>query len=220
MRNVIAEVSGYKTEEFDVGVQDDEQDIYFPALVDNAFHGTSSRMHMRAKHHNIELMQQYGLKPVVQVRNLFDIVVSLRDHCRRTPIFGIAHMGEVYNNSEKSRQYDMVIDLLVPWYLSFFVSWTRVKEQKLLDTLWVSYEEMMGDKVEAFTKVCDFYDIPATEATIKKAISAIEGDKRRSNFNVGKVGRGKAELSEAQVNRIRRMAGYYEDIDFSLIGIS
>jgi len=219
LRNVVAEISGYATEEVSVATSNDEQDIYLPALIDVAFTPTSSRMHMRAKQSNVEIMQNCGLKPIVLVRNLFDVTISLRDHCRNVQILCLSDIGPSYNDASEKEQCDMVIDLILPWYFSFFASWQRVRQENSLETLPISYEQMMSDKISTFRNVCNFYNIEASDEKIQQAITAVEGDKKRSNFNVGKVGRGKKELTDEQIERIIKMAGYFKDIDFSSIGI-
>ncbi|MUM78098.1 hypothetical protein GKC30_10665 [Pseudodesulfovibrio sp. F-1] len=220
LRNVLAEISGYKTEEICVGVKNDEQDIYFPALIDQAFNGISSRMHMKAKDQNIEVMQQCGIRPVVLVRNIFDVVASLRDHCVHTPVFAISHMKDIYRAMPQEQQLDVIIDMLVPWYIEFFASWHRVRENNALDIYLTSYEQVMSDKPKTIQEICGFYAIQTSGEKIAGAIALIEKDKKRSNFNVGRTGRGKACLSDKQVEKISRMAGYFKDIDFSLIGVT
>ncbi|WP_027176124.1 sulfotransferase domain-containing protein [Desulfovibrio aminophilus] len=219
LRNVMAEITGYATEEICVGVRNEEQDIYLPTLIDKAFTGISSRMHMRAKDENVRLMRMCGLKPVVLVRNIFDITASLVDHCSHTPIFGIQYMGDYYNSQLKERQADMIIDICLPWYFTFFSSWVQVQQSGALDTYWLSYEEMMADKTAAASGVCAFYGIKAGDEAIQAAVAAVGGDRVRSGINVGITGRGKTLLSEEQRRRILKMASYYPNIDFSRIGL-
>ncbi|WP_338667161.1 sulfotransferase domain-containing protein [Pseudodesulfovibrio methanolicus] len=219
LRNVMAEITGYKTEEVCVGVKNDEQGIYLPALIDQAFNGISSRMHMKAKDQNIEILQKCGIRPVVLVRNIFDIVVSLRDHCHRTPIFAMVQMKDAYAKLSPEKQLDAIIDMLVPWYIEFYASWYRARESNAVDLYWTSYEEVMSDKPKAVRDICGFYGIKTSDEEIDRAIKTIEGDRKRSNFNVGKTGRGKENLTPEQIRKITGMAGYFEDIDFSSMGV-
>jgi len=101
----------------------------------------------------------------------------------------------------------------MPWFISFYVSWYKVRQDNLLDTYWLTYEKLTDDKPTAVADICRFYGIETDRATI-------EGNKRKSNLNVGVKGRGKAQLTDVQKQKIIKMASYYKDVDFSLIGIT
>jgi hypothetical protein len=128
-------------------------------------------------------------------------------------------MKDAYAKLSPEKQLDAIIDLLVPWYIDFYASWYRARESNAVDLYWTSYEEVMSDKPKAVRDICGFYGIETSDEEIDRAIKTIEGDRKRSNFNVGKTGRGKENLTPEQIRKITDMAGYFEDIDFSSMGV-
>jgi hypothetical protein len=163
---------------------------------------------------------------VAYERNEQDLYLpTLIDHAftpvaNHSPFFSMAYVDDSFAQLPPEEQLDMVIDLCMPWFISFYVSWYKVRQDNLLDTYWLTYEKLTDDKPAAVADICRFYGIETDRATIDKAIATIEGNKKKSNLNVGVKGRGKAQLTDVQKQKIIKMASYYKDVDFSLIGIT
>lgn len=219
LRNVVSELSGYQTKEFCLGYDRNEQNIDFPTLIDHSFKPIVNHMHVQATSNNIHHMHLARISPIVLVRNIFDTAVSLRDHLIKTPRIPMAYVDRRFKELPNEMQLDMVVDMCIPWFFSFYVSWYRAQESGLLNTYWMSYEELISDKLQSIKKVTNYYKINVTDDEIETAVNTIESDKKRSNINVGKRGRGKQGLNEEQRGRIIRLARYYPDVDFTRIGI-
>lgn len=218
LQNCIALLGDYTTDHLCNGHMRQEQDLYAPAMLDNAFRNVVTHQHVRATDANLDLLQTMKGKTIVTVRNLADVVVSFRDHCvKKTVEFSMAYVDESFRDLPKELQYDMVIDLIVPWYIYFYVSWK--KAEKEVPLLWVTYEDMVADKVGTIRDICEYTGIRCTDDEIRDAIKTIEGDRDKSNYNKGVAGRGSTELSDAQKLRLERLASYYPDVDFSMIGL-
>lgn len=221
LQNVIAKISGFSTRELCVGHLRNEQDLSLPALADTAFMNIVTHMHIRATDENVKLMQAMRIRPTVLVRNIFDIVTSMRDHCvKQTTEWPMVYLDTSYRDMDKAAQYDMIIDLCIPWFIYFYVSWYKVAEAKTLDTNWLSYEDIMADKPGGILRLCQHYGIDTSLQDVAKAIAAVEGDRTLSNFNKGQKGRGVSELTEAQQQRLVQFTRYYPTVDFSRIGIA
>jgi hypothetical protein len=54
---------------------------------------------------------------------------------------------------------------------------------------------------------------------VAAAVARLEDGHVNTRFNVGKTGRGREELSGAQIERIRSLTRFYPDVDFSPIGL-
>src|SRR5215471_12274132 len=107
----------------------------------------------------------------------------------------------------------MIIDLALPWFVNFYVSWYRLCEQGAVDALWVTYEELFADKEKTLRQVLAFLGIDA--AHIDPAILA----RKYSKFRDGRVGQGAATLSAAQRERLRERFSYYPGVDFAKYGL-
>lgn len=220
LQNVIAELSGFPTKALCVGHQHNEQDISLPTLADTAFMNLVTHMHLRATEENVKLMRFMGIRPTVLVRNIFDIVTSFRDHCVKQTIESpMIYLDESFKDMEKAAQYDMIIDLCIPWFIFFYVSWYKVTEAKALDTNWLCYEDLTADKPGSILRLCRHYGIETNQQDVVKAIAKVEGDRTLCNFNKGQKGRGESELTEAQKQRLVQFTRYYPTVDFRRIGI-
>lgn len=219
LTNMVAELSGYRKYPLVYKYQQNEQDVYLPRLIDAYWFGTVTQQHVRATAPNLELLELYGIQPTILVRNIFDIVVSMRDHLYReslkNPIF---YLNEEFYTYDKATQFDLIITMGLPWYFSFFASWWDACSRGGIEGLWLTYEDVIADKVAALRKIMDFYEIPKTDAELK---TAVENTTRRSDnrVNKGVSGRGSAELTEAQKEQIGALTRFYPWVDFSRIGI-
>ena len=195
-----------------------EQDLYLPSLIDTYNMNIVCHQHTRATAPNLALVSEFGIQPVVLVRNIFDCLVSLRDHLEReslqTPVFNAS--GE-FLAKPQAEQFDELIDLALPWYVNFIMSW-KGAESEGTELLWITYEDMMTDKVGTVRRVLDFYSTTKFDDRVDSAVSRVDqGSDTR--FNKGVSGRGEERLSADQRRRITDRFRHYPNVDFSTIGI-
>jgi LPS sulfotransferase NodH len=195
-----------------------EQDLYLPNLIDTYNMNIVCHQHTRATAPNLELILEFGIQPVVLVRNVFDCLVSLRDHLeresRRTPVFNAT---DEFHAKPHSEQFDELIDLALPWYVNFVMSW-KSAEAEGTPTLWVAYEDMMADKAGTVRRILEFYGLTRFNSEVDAAISHVD-NVSHTRFNKGVSGRGEDQLSTSQRQRIVDRFRHYPDMDFSMIGI-
>ncbi len=202
-----------------------EHDLYLPALCMFNRSGCVSQMHMKGTFHNAALMATFGIRPIILVRDLFDIVVSLMGDVRRKeqrPAYDLGYNGYSFIWLEQRLLHlddaaliDALIDLAVPWYVNFYVSWYRLCQRGLVQAKWVTYEEMMADKAGVIGGLLEFLGVTP--------VVPIDDDllgKRFPTFAAGGSGRGRERLDDSQKARIRRLCSYYPDVDFSAYGLA
>ena len=136
--NVLCGCTGY-AQQFLGYHQLNEQDLYPPNLLDVWSRNVVAHQHTRAHAPNLDLLDRFGIRPVVLTRNLFDATVSLADHLEResaeTPIF---NAPSDFAERERCERLDMVIDLAMPWYVQFFADWALAGRQEGRNVLWLS----------------------------------------------------------------------------------
>jgi len=192
------------------GRREQELDVLQMALYDNANY--VAQHHVRYSQGTQELLNKFDVKPIVLVRNVYDAMVSIRDHFRNESTekpMGYAFPYMKDWPDEKLEEF--IVDIFMPWYLNFFLSW---KESN--NSCWLTYEELIADPQATLGKIDRHFALGLDEQDMKKAIErASVGFTRK---NVGKSGRGD-QLNDYCKNRIERLIQYYDGIDFSLIGI-
>ena len=201
-----------------------EHDLYLPALCLMSPYGCVSQLHMKGTYHNAALMRTFGIRPIILVRRIEDIVVSLQHDLREkaqkrsvgTGRVGYSFVWQDQTTKDLSdeRLLDMIIDLAVPWFVNFYVSWHRLCAQGAVDALWVTYEELFGDKEKTVRRVLDFLGLH-DGASIDPAVLS----RKYRTFRDGRVGQGAATLTAVQQRRLRERFAYYSDVDFGRYGL-
>lgn len=156
--------------------------------------------------------QNFGIKPVVLVRGIFDVIPSIRDHFRREDT--VAPMGYVTQEMaewEDSKLDYFIATMLIPWYFNFYRSWLDCK-----DKLMVRYEDLNADSVSVVRRIVEHHGLGFSRETIESAVNKAQGGFTRRNQAI--VGRGQG-LGEEVKARIYEMADFYPGVDFSPIGI-
>lgn len=156
--------------------------------------------------------------PFLQYRDIFDTVLSYYDHLNNESLVApMAYMDDInWEIISDNKGIDYVIDMIIPWYFNFYAGWLSsdfYKEDKLFC---IGYESLKKDTFSEVKKLLAALGMDYDDDYIKKAIDLSQGQQTRKNK--AKVGRGN-KLSEDQKEKIIRMAQYYPEIDFSIIGI-
>ncbi|MEP6703370.1 MAG: sulfotransferase domain-containing protein [Acidobacteriota bacterium] len=218
LKTLLLGLTGYRDAFMVNSASQFEQELYLPTLRKTAPLDTVTQQHCRASDVNIQMMQAFGIKPVVLVRNIFDSVISLLDFYNGGASSN-SYFREDYPSLDAVTKLDLIIDNFVPWYFQFAASWSLAEKQKTLEVLWLSYEDLVADKSGSIQKVLRFYGLGAPLKGIEKSIEETELKKGKTRFNKGVAGRGKTGLSDKQKERIVRLARYYPATDFTRFGI-
>jgi len=201
------------------GYATNEHDLYLPALCIVNDSGCVSQMHMKGSFHNASLINRFKIRQIILVRNIYDIVASLFDDLRKKEEMPGYHTGEngysflwldsATKNMNDEDLIDMIIDLAIPWYVNFYVSWYRLAEQNIVNPIWVNYEDMMNDKNNTIISILNFIDFP-----FNGEINSTILNEKYSTYNKGDSGRGDILLSDERKSRIQEKFSYYEDVNF------
>ena len=180
------------------------KDLNISGIVNSRDRLTLSQVHLTATGANLRILRHFRVPMVILLRNLFDAVVSMRDHMNKNPFFSSILIPNDYRQLSEVDKLDYIIDTAVPWMITFYVSWVQAISRGDVETEFFSYEDMVGDPVPFFQKMCAHFGKIASAADIENAIAQVEKS-AATRFNVGKSGRGLVELSPAQIARIAAM---------------
>jgi hypothetical protein len=191
------------------------QNLVESRLIDSWGFRSIATHHVVATPLNVERLKRFGIRPVVLTRDLFDAAVSLRDHIdgesRHTATFDPPTGYAALSDGEK---LDAIVDLALPWHLTFVDSWAHAD----IETLTIRYEDLTTDPNRTLAAVLTHLDRPDLIPRIEEAwiAATTDGDTRR---NVGRVGRGRPAFSDAQVERLEALAARFPRTDFSSVGL-
>jgi len=164
-----------------------------------------SQHHTRNSDWAQELIRRYHLTPVILMRNIFDIVISLRDHIRKDDIeMPFAYFDEMHRALPDEQLEQMIVDLAMPWFINFYMGWRDDK-----NAIFIQYEDMIANPERVMTQILEAANVKVDENKIAEAIE--KNQAKQNRFNKGVAGRGK-DLKLETRNQILRYISYYPDI--------
>ena len=194
-----------------------EQELAFERMLVAHHLDYVAQHHCRYSQATDRCLRTFSIRPVVLVRDIFDCMVSLKDHTDRglndpaARIGPVAYVPDAYYGWPDQARFDFIVDMCAPWYFNFAVSWLDCG-----DAVWVRYEDLLADPRAAVARIAGELALSADGEAIDDALAAAAAEPTRRN--VARTGRG-AMLSTRQRRHIERIAEYYPGRDFSAIGI-
>ena len=165
------------------------------------------QQHAKGTCNNVRLLAERRLRPIVHVRNIFDVVVSLYDHLKREDDrVPTGYVHREYWTSSHAEQLDYLIQVHLPWYFNFLVSWHEASEK--LPVFVSTYERLMADRTLLLQEIAGFYSLSVSDEQISRAIESADGQSTRRNRAI--VGRGQTELSARHQEAIWRLARVWQ----------
>lgn len=196
-----------------------EHELDLPQLLKFAARNTVTQQHCRASEANIHLMQAFGIRPVVLVRNIFDTAMSLRDFYDGGFIYSTFFEREHYMALAPEEKIDLLIEYALPWHFQFLASWQRAARAKRLEVFFLTYEELISDPPIALARVLGFYGMQARAEDLQGIVAVRNADRRSNRFNQGVTGRGEQGLTDEQKARIAMLARFFPGTDFRPFGL-
>ena len=218
----LAELTGYSHAYCAYAYDRTEQEIYLPKVIDAYGRGTVVQQHVRANGPNLEILRDFGIRPVVLVRNLFDVVVSVRDHLVKESLtnFPSTYVSEQFLEFGEEHQLDFVVAFVVPWYLGFYVSWWDAERHGALPFDWAVYDEIVDDWPGAVRQILGSRGFERSHGEVAAAIEKLRGEgHRRVRINQAVKNRGQAALTPRQRDTILSLTRFYPGVDFGRIGL-
>jgi uncharacterized protein DUF4214 len=121
LKNLLVNVTGYRDLFTVYAAGQSEHEIYLPTLRESAHLDTVTQQHCRASDANVHLMQGFGIRPVVLVRNIFDSVMSLLDFYNQGA-FQTSFARADWMVLDEETKIDLLIENVIPWYFQFVAS--------------------------------------------------------------------------------------------------
>src|SRR5437762_6210490 len=140
LKNLLANLTGYRDLFTVYAAGQTEHEIYLPTLRESAHLDTVTQQHCRASDANVHLMQAFGIRPVILVRNIFDSVMSQFDFYNHGAS-QTSYFRADWPVLDEEAKIDLLIENLIPWSSQFVASWDLAEKQKRLEVHWLSYEE-------------------------------------------------------------------------------
>ena len=185
-------------------------------------HVFTPRTHTRYSRTVRRLVERTNIRVILQVRNIFDTVISYLDHLndnRTGYIVPAAFMNRhSWTQLSDSEKISFIIEMVVPWYFSFYCGWMTSPLMQDGHIYVCRYEHLKSDPLEELQRILHYLDEDREESFLREVLEASEQKPTKKNY--GFVGRGRLHLTDEQKAKIASCASFYRDIDFEPLGIT
>jgi tetratricopeptide (TPR) repeat protein len=181
LKSLLCKASGFPEQWFAYSYQENEQDLYPPHLLHSARQNAVIQQHCLASAANIHLMQAFGIRPIILVRNIYDVLLSCKEFLDGG---AYAHtFYPTYPELEDAARFDFVLDTRAAWYLNFLASWQRAVRKGEIDAIWLTYEDLTANAREKIDEILRFHGIDPDPQRVAQAIEQIGGLRHATRFN-------------------------------------
>lgn len=181
-----------------------------------------SQQHCVFSEYTNYLVRQSNTKCIFQVRNLFDVTVSIFDHFKKAIESNHADIEALpcsYKNWDDEQLMEYIIDIEIPWFVKFIEGWYQSSLMRDGHLIKVNYEDLLLNTEDCINRIILSAGLTVKHTKIKDILIATTGENTRKNK--GKVGRGKEILNSKQIDRIFLLASYCNlTKDFELLSIN
>lgn len=200
LSRAMSELPGMRRVWISVGGRRAEQELDATKLARFDLNGWVAQQHVCFSDGTAERMKRFRVTPFVMTRNLLDCIASLRDHFRKEGTAkSMAWLEPVHAKQDDDALESTIADLVMPWYVRFFVSWKQCP-----DATWIEYERVRSDPEAVIRLICERAGIQAGDEAIRRALARTSEVAPR--LNKGASGRG-AEISQYAKDRVARLPG-------------
>jgi hypothetical protein len=172
-----------------------------------------THVHMQAFPANTAFLGAFGIRPVLMVRSIPDMLASYWDmledggsslpmgiNCTIPPDFRIMPAAE---------RAEFMLEIIAPWYVGYYATWSCHAAAHPGETCMLRYGDLLRDPIQMLARILEFSGIDAPPEQCRQALDAVSPEKHLLRFSVGVEGRGREYFSAAQIERIGRMLAYY-----------
>lgn len=172
-----------------------------------------AHVHMQAFPANTAFLEAFGIRPVVMVRSIPDMLASywdmLEDGGNGLPMGINCTIPPDFRVLPREQRAEFMIEIIAPWYAGFYATWSAYAAAHPGAVSMVRYAQLVDDGPGTLAGILRFsgLDVPAEQC--RQAIDAVWAERHMHRFNEGVKGRGHDYFSALQIERIDRLLSFY-----------
>ena len=194
--------------------------LYLPNLLscylDAAAPPIVSHVHMQALAANRHFINALGLKPVIMLRDVADMLASFLDMLEDDPLARAEGLNCLVpaNFAELSPEAkrDFMIDVIAPWYASYFATWRSFAAEDPQTVLVLRYGDFCRDPLNCLETMLRHAGFTASRDECEYGLASVWPERSAFRFNKGVAGRGRAYFTADQRSSLRRLFSYYPQL--------
>lgn len=171
-----------------------------------------THVHMQAFPANTAFLEAFGIRPVIMLRSIPDMLASYWDMLEEggdLPMGLNCTIPPDFRVMSAEQRADFMIEIIAPWYVGYYATWSCYAEAHPSAALMLRYSDFLRAPAECLTQILEFSGLGRTIEECDAAIQAVWPQRHLHRFNEGREGRGRDYFSAAQIAQIGKMLAYY-----------
>src|ERR1700733_125666 len=173
-------------------------------------------IHMQAFAANRHFLSAFGIRPVIMLRNIPDTLASFWDMLETDPVARAQCLNCVVPDDfvglSRAQKADFMIDIIAPWYASYFASWKSFADQAPEQVCALRYRNFCQDPATSIHMAIAHARFAVSRSACTAALERVWPDRNQFRYNKGAEGRGKSYFSAGQRAEIARKLSHYPQL--------
>ena len=194
--------------------------LYLPNVIvsclDETAPVTVTHLHMQALTANRRFIETLGLRPVIMIRNIPDMLASFVDMLEVDPLARAEGLNcqipANFCDLNRSDKLYFMVDVIAPWYASYFATWKDFADEAPGTVCVLRYHDFCREPAEALRTAVSHAGFITTLFRCRQSLQAVWREKENYRYNKGSSGRGKEYFSPAHFARLARLLSYYPQL--------
>jgi hypothetical protein len=172
-----------------------------------------THVHMQAFPANIAFLEAFGIRPIVMVRSIPDMLASywdmLEDGGSDLPMGINCTIPPDFRTMPAEDRAAFMIDVIAPWYAGYYATWCAYAAAHPARLAILHYGDFVREPAQTLARLLAFSGLERSLEQCKQAIEAVWAERHLHRFSEGVLGRGRDYFSASQIQRIDKLLSYY-----------
>jgi hypothetical protein len=175
-----------------------------------------THVHMQALPANRHFMNALDLKPIIMVRAIPDMLASYADmletNAQAPDNWLNIRLPQNYTALGQEAKNDFLIDMIGPWYASYFATWLEYAGEEQGRVCILDYDRFAAEPVAALETLLAHAGLSRPREVCQAGLDAAWESRADIRFNQGVSGRGHARFTPQQIARLEKQLDYYPNL--------
>ena len=172
-----------------------------------------SHIHMQAFPANTSFLEAFGIRPLIMVRGIPDMLASYWDMVEQSDAAlqqGInCTIPADFRTLPAHRKADFLIDVIAPWFAGYYATWLDYADRHSDSVCALNYADFVKQPATDLATLLRHAGVPRGEDECLAAIDATWHQRFHHRFNQGREGRCHQYFAIRHLERVGRMLSYY-----------
>jgi len=172
-----------------------------------------THVHMQAFPANTAFLEAFGIRPIVMVRSIPDMLASywdmLEDGGSDLPMGINCTIPPDFRTMPAEDRAAFMIEVVAPWYAGYYATWCAYADAHPGRVCMLRYRDFVREPAKTLAQLLAFARLERSAEQCSQEIETLWAERHLHRFNEGVEGRGRDYFSASQIERIGALLSYY-----------